>query len=144
MRLPIVFLLCASGVVGCAHEGRSASAPTTPRAEGPPLPYADTPLTPASGAGTPRAVISQPLVSTAPSDKAEGAADEQSISEIRAALASDKALAPLASQVSMVARDGRVWLRGQVNTPEQRAAIEKIARRASGVIEVKNALVVLE
>jgi len=46
--------------------------------------------------------------------------------------------------VTIVARNGRVWLRGQVNTAAQRAAIEKAARRAVGVIGVNNELVAME
>ena len=101
-------------------------------------------LTPASGAGSPRTVAGA-LVPTDPArDKAESAADQESIREIRALLASDHALASIAPQVTIFARNGRVSLRGQVNTAEQRAAIEKAARRAGGVINVKNELVVME
>jgi osmotically-inducible protein OsmY len=76
-------------------------------------------------------------------DKPHTISDQESIREIRARLAEDRALAPMAERVKIVARSGRVWLRGQVNTAEQRAAIEKAARRAAGVIDVNNELVVL-
>ena len=101
-------------------------------------------LTPASGNGAPRAVSPQ-MVQTDPArDKPETAQDEQSIREIRALLASDRALAPISPQVTIAVRGGRVWLRGQVNTAGERAAIEKAARRAGGVLDVKNELVVME
>lgn len=101
-------------------------------------------LTPASGSASPRAV-SAPLVPTDPSrDKPKNASDQESIREIRALLASDAALASIAPQITIVAREGRVWLRGQVNTAGQRAAIEKAARQAGGVLNVTNELVVME
>lgn len=114
----------------------------------PPPPQAaspdDKPLTPASAAGAPRPV-SAALVQTDPArDKADTTTDQDSIREIRALIAQDKALGVASSQVTIVARNGRVWLRGQVNTAEQRAAIEKAARRAGGVLDVKNELVVME
>lgn len=80
----------------------------------------------------------------APDDRAQNTQDEESIREIRALLASDPALAPMAAKMVIVARKGQVWLRGQVNTAEQRATVEKAARQAAGVINVKNELITLE
>ena len=148
MKLSIAVWMCAAGAVACSHDARPQSAPVTPSTTAAPLPY-ETPLTPASGAGSPRAV-SASLVSASPApterprDTAESAQDQESIREIRALLASDKALSTTTSQVTIAARDGRVWLRGQVNTAEQRAGVERIARGAGGVLDVKNEIVVLE
>jgi len=80
----------------------------------------------------------------APDDQATSPQDQQSVREIRELLAADPGLASIAPRLVIVARRGRVWLRGQVNTATQRAAIEKAARQAGGVIDVKNELVVLE
>jgi osmotically-inducible protein OsmY len=77
-------------------------------------------------------------------DKSDSAQDQDSIREIRALLGADKMLAAIAPRVTIVARNGRVWLRGQVNTAEQRAGIERAARQAAGVIDVNNELVVME
>ena len=101
-------------------------------------------LTPASGIGAPRTASAQLVPSDPTRDKPESVQDQESIREIRELLASDKKLAPIAHQVTIVARHGRVWLRGQVNTADQRAAIEKVARQAAGVINVKNELAVME
>jgi len=101
-------------------------------------------LTPASGTGSPRTTSAQLVPTDSTRDKPETARDEESIREIRAALASDGKLSSVASRVTIVARNGRVWLRGQVNTAAQRAAIEKAARRAVGVIGVNNELVAME
>ena len=95
-------------------------------------------LTPASGFGSFRPVAAA-LVPTDPTlDKPETAKDQESIRQIRELLASDGRLAAISSQITIVARGGRVWLRGQVNTAE------KQARRAGGVLDVKNELVVME
>jgi hypothetical protein len=51
---------------------------------------------------------------------------------------------PSARQVTIIAAKGRVRLTGQVNTAEERAAIERSARKAANVIDVKNQLVVLQ
>jgi len=124
--------------------------PTTAPSVAPPVappapPEVPISLKPASGTGSPR-TASAALVPAppAPDDKSASAQDQESIREIRSLLASDPALAPLASRVVIVARNGRVWLRGQVNTAAQRAAVEKAARQAAGVFSVKNELAALE
>jgi hypothetical protein len=112
-----------------------------------PAPPADqTPLslTPASGTGQARNSPAGLVATDSASDKPKSSADRESIREIRGLLAADSNLAPMAQRVTIVARDGRVWLRGQVNTAEQRAAIEKAARQAAGVLNVHNELVVSE
>jgi hypothetical protein len=102
-------------------------------------------LTPASGVGSPRTSSAQLVPSTQPSgDTGDNAQDQEAIREIRAAIGSDRTLAPIGSQVTIVAKKGRVWLRGQVSTSAQRAAIEKATRRAAGVFSVNNELAVME
>jgi BON domain-containing protein len=76
-------------------------------------------------------------------DKAEGNDDQESVREIRALLAADKSLSVAARQITIIARKGRVRLSGQVNTAEERASIERAARQAVNVIDVRNELVVL-
>jgi osmotically-inducible protein OsmY len=82
--------------------------------------------------------------STPAVDKAGSPSDEESVREIRQLLAADQSLSATARRVTIVAREGRVWLRGQVNTAEERATIERAARQAIGVVDVRNELVVLE
>ena len=77
-------------------------------------------------------------------DQPESGADAESIREIRALLAADKSLSKTARQITINAAKGRVRLSGQVNTAEERAAIERAARKAANVIDVKNQLVVLQ
>jgi hypothetical protein len=105
-------------------------------------------LTPASGVATPRTGSAQLVPNAAPQDKADTAEDQASVREIRELLAADKTISPSA-KLTIVARNGRVWLRGQVTTAEvttaeERAAIERSARRAGGVVDVRNELVVME
>lgn len=113
--------------------------PVTPSPDQTPLT-----LTPASSAEPPRTSSAALVASDAARDKPESAQDQESIREIRALLAADRSLAPLSKQVTLVVKHGRVSLRGQVNTAEQRAAIEKAARQAVGVTNVKNELAVME
>ena len=77
-------------------------------------------------------------------DQPETSADAESIREIRALLAADRSLSATARQITIVAAKGRVRLTGQVNTAEERAAIERAARKAANVIDVKNQLAVMQ
>jgi BON domain len=128
----------ATGLPTSTPQVAPPTVPASPPADQTPLT-----LTPASGTSPPRA-SAQLVPPSSARDKPKSSDDQESIREIRALLASDRNLAPFAPRVAIVARDGRVWLRGQVNTAEQRAAIEKLARQAAGVINVDNELVVSE
>jgi hypothetical protein len=101
-------------------------------------------LTPSSGMGVPRPVAAGLVPSDPALDKTESTEDQESVGEIRALLAADPSLSASARQVTIVARKGRIWLRGQVNTPAERAAIERAARKAANVRDVRNELLVLE
>ena len=127
------------------EQGIPAGPAVAPPVAPPAVPTDQVSLTPASGNG-PARTASAALVPSAPTpdDKAESTQDRESIREIRALVASDPALASSAPHLVIVARGGRVWLRGQVNTAVQRAAIEKAARQAGGVVDVRNELAVLE
>lgn len=126
-------------------SGIPAAPSVAPPVAPPAPPETSLSMTPASGQGSTRNASAQ-LVPSAPGpdDKAQSPQDQESIREIRTLLASDPALAPVAARVVLVARNGQVWLRGQVNTAAQRAAVEKAARQAVGVINVKNELIALE
>jgi len=143
MKLSIAVVPWIAGAVACSQAPRPQSATSPPPPTSVQLPY-DEPMTPASGVGSGR-TVSMGLVPTETArDQAASAQDEESIREIRSLLVGDRSLATLATGIRIVARDGRVWLRGQVNTREQRATVEKMARGAVGVRDVRNELVVLE
>lgn len=106
-------------------------------------PPAETPLTKSSSFASPPASLPSPAVDPV-RDQSETSNDAESVHEIRALLAADKSLSATARQVTIVARKGRVRLSGQVNTAEERAAVERYARQAANVIDVTNQLVILE
>jgi hypothetical protein len=161
MKLSIAVSVCAAaGSIACSHDSRSRGAydesHSGPRPAVAPIPMdnpptampapgasTEPPLTPASGVATPR-TRSAPLVPNDGVNQFSGPADEDSIRQIRELLAADRSLSPSARSVTIVARDGIIMLRGQVNTAQERAAIERAARRGGGVIEVRNELAVLE
>jgi osmotically-inducible protein OsmY len=101
------------------------------------------PLTPSSGVGDARPTSTSPALDPV-LDKTETSDDRDSAREIRARLAADKSLSATARQVTINVDHGRVRLRGQVNTAEERAAVERAARKAVNVIDVRNELVVLQ
>ncbi len=152
--LPTQTALVSAADPGATAQPGAATIPTnTPAVAAPvapaPSPAAEKPLMPSSGAGTPRPTTADLVPGNAPPldparDKAHSDADRESVSEIRALLAADKSLSATARRVTIVAQAGRVRLSGQVNTADERAAIERAARQAANVREVKNELVVLE
>lgn len=93
---------------------------------------------------SPRPESLPPVAADPVRDQPETGKDAESIREIRALLAADKSLSTTARQITITAAKGRVRLSGQVNTAEERAAIERAARKAANVIDVKNQLVVLQ
>jgi hypothetical protein len=173
MQLSIaIFVSAAAAVVACSHDSRpeAVHAPSTvatqtalvstaepappgaldiptnnPRVGAPPAPAApqDVPLTPSSGVGDARPTSTSPALDPV-LDKTETSDDRDSAREIRARLAADKSLSATARQVTINVDHGRVRLRGQVNTAEERAAVERAARKAVNVIDVRNELVVLQ
>lgn len=107
-------------------------------------PAEDSPITMSSNFASTRP-DAVPAVATDPHrDQSETSDDAESIREIRALLAADRSLSATARQITISAAKGRVRLSGQVNTPEERAAIERAARKAANVVDVRNQLVVLQ
>jgi len=146
--LPTQTALVAPSPTPSAEPGALPIPPNNPLVAAPVAPPArapeEVPLTPSAGLGAPRPVAAGLVASDPALDKAENSEDQESVSEIRALLAADASLSSSARQVVVVARKGRVWLRGQVNTAEERAAIERAARKAANVRDVRNELVVLQ
>lgn len=131
-----------------AQPGAPAIPAGTPSIPTPTAPAAvtteDKPLTPPSAIASLRPESTQQVETDPTRDKATSAADLESIREIRALLAADKTLSSTARQVTIVAQKGRVRLAGQVNTPEERSAIERAARQAANVVDVRNDLQVMQ
>jgi hypothetical protein len=127
-----------------AHPGAATiptNTPSIPAPVAPPTTSADEKPLVASAPEPPAGTSTQALDRSL--DKADSEPDRESLREIRALLAADKALSATSRRVTMFAKDGKVRLTGQVNTAEERAAIERSARKAVNVRDVKNELVVL-
>lgn len=126
----------------------AASIPNEPQVappQRPPIqPAEKLPIATSAGLASPRPESLPPVATDPVRDQPETGADAESIREIRALLAADKSLSATARQITIVAAKGRVRLSGQVNTAEERASIERAARKAANVIDVKNQLVVLQ
>ena len=108
-----------------------------------PAPSAEPALTPASSVGQPRPSMGFVPIDNR-RDKPESHQDVESILEIRQLLAADTTLSQSARNIIIVARDGRIWLRGSVSTAQERSAIERAARKVVHVIDVRNELTVME
>lgn len=66
--------------------------------------------------------------------------DTRLASEVRRAIASESALSYDARNVSVLADGGRITLRGNVRTAEEKRRVEEIARSCAGVSSVNNEL----
>jgi BON domain len=129
-----------SGTPSIPAHPPDVPAPVAPPARAP----EEVPLTASSGIAAPQALAANPPPADPALERTESPEDQESVAEIRALLASDSSLSPSARRVMIVARKGRIWLRGQVNTAAERAAIERAARKAANVRDVRNELSVLE
>jgi hypothetical protein len=152
MKPRALTLLCV-GLLACSHDKqRPETAHEQQQAREPGAQAqmlrseSDEPLTPASGVGEPRATSGPALTDPqmAPNDSGidQGvtAADMVVTRDVREALLSDPSLSFTAKSITIVTRDGRVTLRGMVNTKQERAAVERTARRTAGVLQVDNEL----
>jgi hypothetical protein len=126
----------------------AASIPTDPQIASPQAPPTQPaeklPVAKSANFASPRPESLPPVAADPVRDQPETGADAESIREIRALLAADKSLSATAREITIVAAKGRVRLSGQVNTAAERAAVERAARKAANVIDVKNQLVVLQ
>lgn len=67
-----------------------------------------------------------------PLDQGEGASDLDITKRIRQAVVGDHSLSFTAKNVKIITRDGKVTLRGPVNTDKERAAIQAAAEKVAG------------
>lgn len=75
-----------------------------------------------------------------PVDQPNNKTDVKLAAAVRRAIVKDKSLSTSAHNVKLVAASGVVTLRGPVNTANEKARIESIARGVSGVTRVDNEL----
>lgn len=103
--------------------------------------YADNPKQEADNTG--QNVRDQSGATKTPFDQSEKAEDVELTAQIRRQVMADDSLSTLAKNVKIITSDGRVALRGPVNTAAEKAKIVQIAKNTAGVkttldeIEVK-------
>ena len=73
-----------------------------------------------------------------PGDQSNADNDLKLTQQIRQAVMADKSLSFTAKNIKIIAKDGKVTLRGPVKTAEERAAIEADARKAAGSAPIDN------
>jgi hyperosmotically inducible protein len=75
-----------------------------------------------------------------PGDQSENEADRTVTQQIRRAVVADDSLSTLAKNVKIITTDGVVTLRGPVQSPHEKEAIEAKARQLAGINQVDNQL----
>jgi osmotically-inducible protein OsmY len=75
-----------------------------------------------------------------PMDQGEGQSDLDITKRIRQAVMGDKSLSFTAKNVKIITRDGKVVLRGPVNSADERASIAAAAQKVAGAGNVDNQL----
>jgi len=76
-------------------------------------------------------------------DKASNAAaDRELMQKIRKAVTDDKSLSTYAHNVKIIAKDGKVTLKGPVRSQDEKAAIERLAADAAGAGNVTNEITI--
>jgi hyperosmotically inducible protein len=73
-------------------------------------------------------------------DQGEGQADLDITKKIRQAVISDHSLSFTAKNVKIITKDGKVTLRGPVDTSAERSAIQAAAQKVAGANNVDNQL----
>jgi hyperosmotically inducible protein len=75
-----------------------------------------------------------------PGDQGNNASDLKITQKIRQAVMGDGALSFTAKNVKIITQNGKVTLRGPVNSEDERSRIEAAARKVAGVAQVDNQL----
>jgi hyperosmotically inducible periplasmic protein len=75
-----------------------------------------------------------------PGDQSESEADRTVTQQIRRAVVADDSLSTIAKNVKIITTDGVVTLRGPVQSPHEKEAIEAKARQFAGINQVDNQL----
>ncbi len=75
-----------------------------------------------------------------PTDQSGKPEDRELTRAIRQAVMKDKSLTMTAKNVKIITADGKVTLRGPVNTAEEKTKINDLAKAAAGTVPVDNQL----
>lgn len=141
-RAPVV--ANTKGTTGAAPAGNAPSTPTP--ATPPATPASDASKTAAAApAGTPpdNTKVNKRDTNDAaltPLDQKENQTDLKITQQIRQAVMADGSLSFTAKNVKIITQNGKVTLRGPVNTAAERTAIEAAARKVAGATQIDNQL----
>jgi hyperosmotically inducible periplasmic protein len=168
MRVVILFFLAALAMVGCepidtsrtgnvsdpslrTNDPQTPSSPSTPAA--PADSSANPTGTPASASGSEKSAspdnsaVNQRDASgdtKTAIDQKETQRDVNITADIRKAVIAAEDMSINARNVKIITEDGKVVLRGPVNTAQEKEKIDKIARDAAGKENVENQIEVIE
>ena len=78
--------------------------------------------------------------SKTPGDQSNSPEDLKTTQAIRQAVMKDNALSMTAKNIKIITAGGQVTLRGPVNTAEEKAKIEQLAKSAAGTAKIDNQL----
>jgi hypothetical protein len=73
-----------------------------------------------------------------PMDQGQNETDLKITQQIRQAVMADGSLSFTAKNVKIITQNGKVTLRGPVNTAQERSAIEAAARKVAGIAQIDN------
>jgi hyperosmotically inducible periplasmic protein len=79
-------------------------------------------------------------VTLTPGDQSENEADRTLTQEIRKAVVADDSLSTMAKNIKIITVDGVVTLRGPVQSPQEREAIQMKAQQLAGIDRIDNQL----
>ena len=117
-------LLALSGYAGTAYSREGTPSPPTSTAPD----------------NTGRNVRDRGGATMTPGDQSESEADRTVTQQIRRAVVADDSLSTTAKNVKIITTDGIVTLRGPVQSPHEKEAIEAKARQLAGMNKVDNQL----
>jgi osmotically-inducible protein OsmY len=89
---------------------------------------------------TERNVRDQNDATLTPEDQKENESDIKITADIRQALVRDKSLSVNAQNVKIITRDGKVTLRGPVESGAESLKLQQITKQTPGVVQVDNQL----
>jgi hyperosmotically inducible protein len=98
------------------------------------------PAAPTAPDNTGRNVRDRGGATRTPGDQSESEADRSVTQQIRRAVVADDSLSTMAKNVKIITAEGVVTLRGPVENPNEKAAIEAKARQFAGINQVDNQL----
>lgn len=130
----------APSSTGAVTDSAAASRPA-PGPEPTPAPDATKPASETAKAAPDNTKVNERDRNTAaptPMDQGQNETDLKITQQIRQAVMADGSLSFTAKNVKIITQNGKVTLRGPVNTAQERSAIEAAARKVAGTAQIDN------